>query len=303
MQLQSADQPTSCGKNRMSTVKESVDQASRIAALFFSVVREAKAVFGTESRSDSSTGGDQREILSAISQMSRQLERSRISIEGAVDRKIEQDQYEKLCAAIRSMQIPLEMNNRQLIASSIPSLSEQVEQAKIRLEEGKQTWFKPWLAGESVRLIGLHAIIEDDGGRHALKRLAADFRQNVLDYSREVLESRSRMPWKEIADFVRGDNEAVLALLADDPADTRAGWAMVAIDEFEVRPESKVIEVRARVGQCISVGDILMVSETDKVTIEHSAKQKGIVKQVYVEVGAGLVAGQPIIALSLDVGA
>ncbi|MNL42013.1 branched-chain alpha-keto acid dehydrogenase subunit E2 [compost metagenome] len=143
-------------------------------------------------------------------------------------------------------------------------------------------------------------MIEDDGGRHTLERLAAAFRENVLDYSRDVLELRSQMPWNEIADFVRGDNEAVLSLLADDSADTRAGWTMVVTDDSEVRPESKVLEVRARVGQRVNVGDILVVSETDKVTIEHSAKQTGIVKRVYVEVGAGLVAGQPIVALSLD---
>jgi hypothetical protein len=216
MQLQSAEQPTSRGKNRMSTIKESVDQASRIATLFFQVVREAKAVFGTESHDGSSTEEGQREILSAISQLARQLERARISIEGAVDRKIEQAQYEKLCASIRAIQIPLEMNNRPLLASSFSSLSEQVEHAKSRLEEGKRVWFSPWLAGESVRLIALHALAEDDASLQVVIRLAADFRQNVLEYSRITLERRDRMPWKEIADFVRGDSEEILNLITDD---------------------------------------------------------------------------------------
>lgn len=200
----------------MSTIKESVDQASRIATLFFEVVREAKAVFGSESPDGSSTEEGQREILSAISQLARQLEGARISIEGAVDKKIEQAQYEKLCASIRAIQIPLEMNNRPLLASSFSSLSEQVEHAKNRLEEGKRVWFRPWLAGESVRLIALHALAEDDAGLQVVIRLAADFRQNVLEFSRNTLERRDRMPWKEIADFVRGDSEEILTLIADD---------------------------------------------------------------------------------------
>lgn len=283
----------------MSTTTDPINQAARIAALFFSVVREGKEVFGGEpGRKDASQTEDGERILSAISDLSRQLEHSTSNIVGVIGQKFEQEQYEKLGASVKAVKLALEMRNRALIAASIPSLSEQVERAKNRLAEDKAGWFAPWLAGESVRLIGMHALIEDEGGHEAIQRLAANLRENVLEYSRGTLELRDRMPWRQIADFVKGDSEEILSLIAADSSNGMAGWNLVALPNSTDFEGTTVSEVRTYVGQHIKKGDILFMCETDKATLEHHAERDGTVRKVFISVGDKLTRGDALVALA-----
>lgn len=283
----------------MSTTIDPINQAARIAALFFSVVREGKDVFGIEAgRRDAPQAGDGEHILSAISDLSRQLEHARSSIVGSIGQKFEQEQLEKLAAAVKAVKLALELRNRALIAASIPSLSEQVEQAKNRLAEGKADWFGPWLAGESVRLIGIHALIEDEGGHKAIQRLATDLRENVLEYSRGTLELRDRMPWRQIADFVKGDSEEVLSLIAHDSSNGLATWNLVTLPDSTALESTTVSEIRTYVGQRIKTGDILFIFETDKCTVEYPAERDGLVRKVFIRVGDKLTSGDALFALT-----
>lgn len=283
----------------MSTMIDPINQAARIATLFFSVVREGKEVFVSETgMNDASKAADGERILSAISDLSRQLERATSSIVGAVGQKFEQEQYEKLGSTVKAVKLALEMRSRVLLAPSIASLSEQVERAKNRLDEGKSNWFGPWLAGESVRLIGMHALVEDAGGRQAVQRLAAELRENVLEYSRDTLEERRRLPWRQIADFVKGESEEILSLIGDESSGDRQGREIVILSESQVMGDSAVSEITAHVGQRINVGDVLVILEADKVTYEIKAEHAGTIKKVFINVGDKLAAGDKIFAVS-----
>lgn len=262
-------------------------------------MREGKEVFGGEpGRKDASQTVDGERILSAISDLSRQLEHFTSDIVGAIGQKFDQEQYEKLGAAVKAVKLALEMRSRALIAASIPSLSEQVEQAKNRLAEDKASWFAPWLAGESVRLIGIHALIEDEGGHEAIQRLAADFRENVLEYSRGMLELRARMPWRQIADFVKGDSEEILSLIANDSTNGLAQWNLIALTGSQGVEGLRVAEIHTYVGQQVKTGDVLFIFETDKAVLEHRAAHDGTVKKVFISVGDQLTDGDSLFALA-----
>jgi hypothetical protein len=52
----------------------------------------------------------------------------------------------------------MEAENEMMLASSVSSISAQVEYAKNRLAEGKRDWVGPWMMGEALRIAALQSM-------------------------------------------------------------------------------------------------------------------------------------------------
>ncbi|CAB3684629.1 Dihydrolipoyllysine-residue acetyltransferase component of pyruvate dehydrogenase complex [Achromobacter denitrificans] len=277
---------------------DTFNEGFRIAKLFLSMVREGKQALAEDGHGGRASFEYSQPVLSAIADLSRQLDAVASSIVDAVEKKFEQNQYERLGAAVKTVKLALEVRDRTLLASAVASLSEQVEQAKNRLAEGKSNWFGPWLAGESVRLISLHALAVDEGGRSAVRALATDLRENVLEYSRGTLELQRRLPWRQIADFIKGDSEDILSLLASDAPQAAARDRLVLLEDTGGESDWKVIGLRVSIGQRLEVGDIMLDLEGAKAILEIPAREEGTIRRILANVGDTLKPGDPLFELA-----
>lgn len=137
---------------------------------------------------------------------------SAISVGKIID-KLESDNLERLFSRIKSAKLALEMDNREGIQSLLGDLLELTDYGKNRILEGKRHWLGAWITGESLRIALLKSVASSPKVAAIAAREAQSFRLSLLDMLGAQLLSQNGVPWTEIADFVKGENEAIVGKL------------------------------------------------------------------------------------------
>lgn len=153
-------------------------------------------------------------VLTAIDDVARKLDGVAQDIVGKVSEKLERDELERLASQIKGLKLALEFGDKGMLSATLARIMEQIDYAKNRIAEGKIEWLGPWVIAESIRIVALHEVAESTKAHELVKRLAHDFRIDVLDYTRDYLMRSGKAPWVKISEFVEGKNEDLMSLLA-----------------------------------------------------------------------------------------
>lgn len=231
-------------------------------------------------------------LLFSIEAVSSKLDAVAQDVVNKISHKIESDQLEKLIANIKSMHLSLQFGDKTMLTHALMTLFEHIEYAKNRIAEDKLTWLGPWMMAESIRLAALRTFATDEKAWEAVSRVALDFRVHIIQYTSPVLiKHKQQAPWVKLAEFIQGQNEDVLKLIADTSAfeekrlDERQDWkkAIVSIRD----PVGSVAEVLVKVGDRLTSGQsIIRVGGLRSATrAEIPVRHTGVVQEINVRVG------------------
>jgi hypothetical protein len=184
-------------------------------SLIAKAVELAAKVFVTVRDSGTDTSADNSDLVSMIDDVSRKIDLVAGSIGGQVAHQLEKQQLEKLSAQAKVVRLALEIGDAGLLGAAVASISEQIEYSRLRLEEGKQEWFGPWMIAEAVRIEALRIMTTGPRGVAAVERETRNFRINILNHVGRFVITSVDNPWVRIADFVEGRNEELLLGLRD----------------------------------------------------------------------------------------
>jgi len=206
----------------------------------------ATRVFVTVRDSDKPTS-EQSHLISLIDDVSRQIDSMVNSFAGEMRHQLEQQQLEKLSAQAKVVKLALEFGNPGMLGTALVSISEQIEYARVRLAEGKQEWFGPWMIAESVRIEALRIMADNPRAFEIVKRETQGFRIAILNHVGPLVIGTTDNPWHKIADFVEGRNEDVLLSLHEvkELQAAQADGADVPEKRKQPRAEKKTVLVPA----------------------------------------------------------
>lgn len=187
-----------------------IEKAIMLATRVFVTVRETYANANTNA-----APADQSNLISIIDDVSRKIDALASDIAGQVRYQLEKQQLEKLAAQAKVVKLALEFGNEAMLGTAVASISEQIEYSRVRLSEGKDEWFGPWMIAESVRIEALRMMAHSQRALDVVQREAQNFRISILNYTGKYIVSSTESPWLTIADFVEGRNEDVLLGLGE----------------------------------------------------------------------------------------
>lgn len=287
----------------MSHLAVLIDKGFELASGFLSYLREKD-----ERQSQLQTVAlEQQEVfnsrlLNAMEDVSRNLSIIAGDTAFRVSKKLESDRLEDLAAQVKSLKLAIELDNQSMLGSSLASISVQIEYAKNRLAEGKMEWLGAWMMAESIRLAGLNKIANGSNAIALVHKEAQHFRINILEFTRELIIKPNQTPWVEIAQFIEGKNETVLALLKReqiaDSVNTQTILREILVPDIGGHTNVDVIEVHVGQGKMVQPNDPIATIETDKATMEISADKAGLVIEVKIKVGDKVSEGDVLVALS-----
>jgi hypothetical protein len=195
-----------------------------------------------------------RELEAFVSASVQQLDQSIRGGVFTIIEKIERDNLELLISRARNLSNLLDMERTDQALQYAMTVRESVDYARNRLDEGKEHWLGPYLAGNSIYLAALEAA----GERH--EREVASFGEfltrtkvQVLDLvAPRILQSGGGLPWLDIAAFLNGGTEALPALLRHLPDEGVQQFVSPLLDEPllpDVDPEIHALAVELFQGQ------------------------------------------------------
>ena len=228
--------------------------------------------------------------------------------------KIELEKLEDLINITESLELAIDMENMSLIHTILADLMPLSKYALSRVNENKEQWFMPWMQATSLSLLALGLSVKTAGAKKRLDEEVENFRFEILDKLKPALLVEKDVPWLELSDFVRGENENILTILGRTPEISMAtqdlrGEEVIHAGEFrldavlggktihdkrKIRDAEKVsvIEVLRRCGNKVEVGEdlLLLELEFDKVVVEYRlvSNFSGEISKVHVTKGQQL---------------
>ncbi len=193
-----------------------IERGFNLASDFLSYLREKSQHRNEEKMAELKLAKHESEVLDAVREIASQLDIAVSEIVKEVTKKIEKDQWEKLVAQVKGVQLALDLENTEMLQQAVGRITEQIEYAKNRLSENKIEWLGPWLMAESIRLVAIGQIATTDRAAQLLERETRNFRISILDLGAQYLLSLSSVPWLKIAEFVDGRSEDILRLIATE---------------------------------------------------------------------------------------
>jgi hypothetical protein len=176
------------------------------------------------------------ELRRAIKELSSKVDAIGASTANKVIDKIEQEQFEKLIAQIKSINLALEFKDKGMLTGTLVHLNEQVEYAWHRLAEGKQNWIPQWFFAMNLKLAALHQLAETDEQQAIVNSAASDFRKQFLDVHRHKLYEQA-VDWQHIADFVNGQSHDLFAMIAPPKASPSPTAAQASQEKQDSNPK------------------------------------------------------------------
>lgn len=189
----------------MSITFNLIEKAVDLATWVFVTVRDA----------NNSASSGESHLVSMIDEVSKKIDSVANHIGAQVAHQLEKQQLEKLSAQAKVVKLALEIDNAAMLGTAVASISEQIEYSRLRLGEGKDEWFGPWMIAEAVRIEALRIMATNPRAVAAVERETLHFRINILNHAGKFLIGSIDNPWVQIADFVDGRNEQVLLSLRE----------------------------------------------------------------------------------------
>lgn len=183
-----------------------------LAKKVFSLVREGDSLIkdiSGELKSEVSIEKNKEEILSSLEKISNQIQQAKNQIIFEIIDKIESENLERLISRVNSIQLVIELDQKESISVLYTQLMESNDYAKNRILEGKKHWVGAWIIGSATKLMLLKLMSESKKTQNVLAREANKFRIDILDFYKNNLFLKDT-PWIEISEFVKGDNENLL---------------------------------------------------------------------------------------------
>jgi hypothetical protein len=212
-----------------SLIEKAVDLATRV----FVTVRD---------KNDSNAEQAQSGLITIIEDVSKKIDALASDIAGQVAYQLEKQQLEKLSAQAKVVKLALDFGNDSMLGPAVASISEQIEFSRLRLAEGKQEWFGPWMIAESVRIEALRIMAASPRAMAVVERETLNFRINILNHAGKLLIGSSENPWVRIADFVDGRNEDILLDLREVGAFQTFATAPVDDDKEALAAVSSLVK-------------------------------------------------------------
>ncbi|WP_355659798.1 biotin/lipoyl-containing protein [Halomonas salifodinae] len=231
--------------------------------------------------------------------------------------KIESDKLEELVNRTETLRFAIDLENMDLVNSMLADLLPLSKYALSRLNENKEQWFLPWMQATSISLLALRLSANTSGARKLLNEEVKLFRFEILNKVKSRFLVEEDVPWLELSDFVRGENENILLFLGEESAlpvnfqedesleetvvkELRLGHEegdLKVGEKYKLRDAEKisVLKVFLEEGDKVKEGDSLFLldCEFDKVVFEYcfSSSFSGRVNRIYVKEGEGFNLG------------
>lgn len=203
--------------------------------LGFSIAKDVLEVAAQEAEARE----QQRALERVIARSVERLEAGLQAVVGAVVDKLESDKLEELQSRARNLGFLISTGRTDQVLQYAVTLKESVDYAANRIQEGKQRWIGSWLAGHGVFVAALSlcgaatpAIVRE------YAKVIGKIRLDVLDaIAPELWRAGGRLPWQDIAAFLRGDDSALLGHLktlasAGEPGRATREPAEISITEL-----------------------------------------------------------------------
>lgn len=241
----------------------------------------------------------ERRVLSSIADVSVTIENIAQNVVKQITQKIESDQLEKLVANVKGLQFAVKFQEANMIGPSVVTLSEHIEYAKNRIDEGKFEWLEPWMMAESIQIAALLFLAKNDHKRQVVHALSYKFRLKILDYTGPALMNARPLPWVKISDFVDGRNEEILSLISSSSAyeNQRILQAMCPIYVDSLFDGMEVRDILVKPGDVVENGQPLIILEGSKVVMDIPSPQSGVVFEIQAKAGETLQQGNVILYL------
>ncbi|WP_420996527.1 acetyl-CoA carboxylase biotin carboxyl carrier protein subunit [Cupriavidus sp. 30B13] len=286
-----------------------IDKGFDLALGFLSYLREKDE---RKERIHMATLESQKELhsrfLSSLDDMSRKLDNAAQEIVSRLSQKLESDQLENLIAQIKALRFALGFSDKDMLRSTLVGIMAPIEYSRSRIAERKYEWLGPWMAAESIRIIGLREIAPNENAIEMVKKEAMAFRLNLLDYTGHFIINAGSTPWREIANFVDGKSEDVLRLIKNatkiSAPDTNNSDVVITLDDMFGWESASVSKVFYSVGDRVKVGDILLVLEMEGVANQpfsfvndYPSEKSGVISAIMVKLGDAVKKGDVLLTL------
>ncbi|MBF8223746.1 biotin/lipoyl-containing protein [Halomonas sp. 328] len=267
----------------------------------------------------------QEKLRALVIESNEVLSRQVSEIPDRIVSKIESDKLEELVNRTETLRFAIDLENMDLVNSILSDLLPLSKYALSRLNENKEQWFLPWMQATSISLLALRLSANTSGARKLLNEEVKFFRFEILNKVKSRFLVEENVPWLELSDFVRGENENILLFLGEESAlpvnfqedesleeavvkELRLGHEegdLKVGEKYKIRNAEKlnVLKVFFKDGDKIKEGDCLFLLECefDKVVMEYCFPSffSGRINRIYVKEGEGFNLGDVLLDYKL----